>query len=72
MIHYEIIRCHLPIVDMNDVICQIFVAHYFLLMSLLENAISPWVQSWESAHITALVPLALVLVQNPFLRLSPW
>jgi hypothetical protein len=42
----EIIRCHLPIVDMNDAICQIFITH-FLLMSLLENATLPWGQSWE-------------------------
>ena len=43
----EIIRCHLPIVDMNDVIWQIFIVHCFLLMLLLENATSPWGQSRE-------------------------
>ena len=32
---------------MNDAIWQIFIAHCFLLMSLLENATSPWGQSWE-------------------------
>ena len=31
----------------NDAIWQIFIAHCFLLMSLLENATSPWGQSWE-------------------------
>ena len=35
---------------MNDVIWQIFILHFFLLMSLLENATSPWGQSW-SQHL---------------------
>ena len=43
----EIIRCHLHIVDMNEAIWQILISHVFLLMSLLENATSPWGQSWE-------------------------
>ena len=43
----EIIRFHLHIVDMNEAIWQILILHVFLLMSLLENATSPWGQSWE-------------------------
>ena len=62
-----------------------FYLAFFLLMSLLENATSPWGQSWERvlhkhscihhstcAFGTRAVMYALVLVQNPFPRLSPW
>ena len=45
----KIVQRHMahPVVDMNDVIWQIFIVHCFLLMLLLENATLPWGQSRE-------------------------
>ena len=63
----EIIVYHFTIVDLSDAIWQIFVTHFFLLMSLLENATSQWGQAREWVlhkhscnQFIALVPSALM------------